>query len=122
MRKSRLIDKDLSVGCARCHDHKYDPVSAADYYGLYGIFQSTTFSFAGGEVHSRPEYLVSLAMPAERDRLDAERSAKIAQVESQINVAGKERAALSPQAASRGGQHFAFEALTVDAAPGAPWA
>ena len=28
----------LSLGCARCHDHKFDAVSMSDYYALYGIF------------------------------------------------------------------------------------
>ena len=31
----------LTIACARCHDHKYDPVSTADYYGLYGVFASS---------------------------------------------------------------------------------
>jgi len=31
----------MTVACARCHDHKYDPVPTADYYALYGVFQST---------------------------------------------------------------------------------
>jgi cytochrome c553 len=31
----------LTLGCARCHDHKFDPIDAADYYGLAGIFKST---------------------------------------------------------------------------------
>jgi len=31
----------LTVSCARCHDHKYDPVATADYYGLYGVFTSS---------------------------------------------------------------------------------
>jgi hypothetical protein len=31
----------LSVACARCHDHKFDPVPTADYYALAGIFAST---------------------------------------------------------------------------------
>ncbi|MDB5310346.1 MAG: Planctomycete cytochrome [Gemmataceae bacterium] len=32
----------LTVTCARCHDHKFDPVPAADYYSLYGVFRSST--------------------------------------------------------------------------------
>lgn len=31
----------LTVSCARCHDHKFDPISQKDYYGLYGIMAST---------------------------------------------------------------------------------
>jgi mono/diheme cytochrome c family protein len=33
----------LTVGCARCHDHKYDPISQKDYYRLAGVFASTSF-------------------------------------------------------------------------------
>ena len=31
----------LTVSCARCHDHKFDPVPTADYYSLYGVFASS---------------------------------------------------------------------------------
>ncbi len=33
----------LTVACARCHDHKYDPILAKDYYALGGIFASSTY-------------------------------------------------------------------------------
>ncbi len=32
----------MTVSCARCHDHKYDPIPTADYYAMAGIFASTT--------------------------------------------------------------------------------
>ncbi len=31
----------LTVGCARCHDHKFDPIPTADYYSMAGIFKSS---------------------------------------------------------------------------------
>lgn len=31
----------LTVACARCHDHKYDPIPTKDYYSLYGVFASS---------------------------------------------------------------------------------
>ncbi len=32
----------LTIACARCHDHKFDPIPTDDYYGLYGIFASSS--------------------------------------------------------------------------------
>jgi cytochrome c553 len=31
----------LTLACARCHDHKYDPIPSQDYYSLYGVFASS---------------------------------------------------------------------------------
>ncbi len=33
----------LTVGCARCHDHKYDPIPTTDYYALGGVFLNTEY-------------------------------------------------------------------------------
>lgn len=50
----------MTVGCARCHDHKYDPVPTQDYYSLYGVFESSyepELPPLVGEVdESSPEY------------------------------------------------------------------
>jgi len=34
----------LTVSCARCHDHKFDPILTADYYSMYGLMESTRFT------------------------------------------------------------------------------
>ena len=31
----------LTIGCARCHDHKFDPIPTSDYYSLYGVLDSS---------------------------------------------------------------------------------
>ena len=43
----------LSLPPHRCHDHKFDPVTTADYYALYGMFASTKFAYAGWKNSSR---------------------------------------------------------------------
>lgn len=50
----------LTLSCARCHDHKFDPVTQADYYGLYGIFESTRYPFPGIELEQKPRDFVPL--------------------------------------------------------------
>ena len=37
----------LTIACARCHDHKFDPLPTADYYALAGIFRSTETLYGG---------------------------------------------------------------------------
>jgi hypothetical protein len=60
----------LTVSCARCHDHKFDPIPTKDYYSLYGIFANSTRPKRIDEqptllpVTETPEYLDYLAQAA----------------------------------------------------------
>lgn len=54
-----------TVACARCHDHKFDPIPTADYYAIAGIFKSTETlwgTVAGNQNHRTTE-LVELPIP-----------------------------------------------------------
>ncbi|MFO0807801.1 MAG: PSD1 and planctomycete cytochrome C domain-containing protein [Gemmataceae bacterium] len=55
----------LSLGCARCHDHKFDPVTMRDYYGLYGIFDSSRYPFPGSEQKPKARSMMPLLPPSE---------------------------------------------------------
>ena len=55
----------LSLGCARCHDHKFDAISTSDYYGLYGIFDSSRYAFPGSEQKQKVRSLAPLLPPTE---------------------------------------------------------
>ena len=50
----------LSIGCARCHDHKHDPITSEDYYALYGVMASSRLPFPGCEPKQQPRDLVPL--------------------------------------------------------------
>ena len=67
----------LTMGCARCHDHKFDPLSTEDYYGLAGIFKSTqtmdNFTVVA-RWHERP--LASPEQLRHRDELQQQATAK----------------------------------------------
>ena len=59
----------LTLGCARCHNHKFDPISIADYYSLAGIFKSSKTMENFKVVAKWHEYV--LAPKADRERLQA---------------------------------------------------
>ena len=51
----------LTVNCARCHDHKYDPIPTRDYYAMAGVFLSSR-NLAGSETNVRNEHSEALPL------------------------------------------------------------
>ena len=94
----------LTVACARCHDHKFDPISQADYYGLAGIFFSTHIlpeltPKGAGETIMR----VPLASDAELERRK-EHARRVDELETQLAEESRARSiafarSLRPEAA-----------------------
>ena len=77
----------LTVGCARCHNHKFDPISTEDYYAWAGIFYSTKTMAHKGHVSKWMERpLPSKEIHAKRlpfqARLDEERAKLVALLEA----------------------------------------
>jgi hypothetical protein len=89
----------LTLRCARCHDHKFDPVTRDDYYGLYGFFASTQFPWAGAEEFSSKktprQHFVALLSPEQAALRLAGHQQQIQKLDAEIRRLEKE----SPMAA-----------------------
>jgi cytochrome c553 len=95
----------LTVGCARCHDHKFDPIPTADYYALAGIFTSTDDAVGvrskmggAGLDYYEPKMLVQLAsfVPSVRDDETRKLEAEIAAAKKEWDGIRDSREGLTP--------------------------
>lgn len=91
----------LSLGCARCHDHKFDPVSMRDYYALYGVFQSTRYPFPGSENKKRQRDLVPLVSATEYAAVMAPFQEEMAAIDADLEALQIERQAARDKAEGR---------------------
>ena len=76
----------MTLSCARCHDHKFDPITNRDYYGLYGIFNSTRYPWPGIELDKRQRDFVPLVAPS-----------RLAEMKQALAARDKEKARLDGQ-------------------------
>src|SRR5262249_1354871 len=80
----------LSVSCARCHDHKFDPIPQRDYYALYGVFNSIRYSFPGAEIYPHPAEMVALVSGKEAEKFYA-RQKELSDIDDAIERLKSER-------------------------------
>ena len=92
----------LTFECARCHDHKYDPVTQRDYYGLFGMFQNVDeaglYSYF---TQSMPTPAMSLMDAPAKEKLSALRSAAAAEEKKLADLRAAKRAAFEQWLAAR---------------------
>ena len=91
----------MTLGCVRCHDHKFDPITQRDYYAIAGMFRSTDSTYKtdngvwssvnASEMPETPE------QQARRAQLLVSNEAKLKSLQSERAAAEKEKAALEPQ-------------------------
>jgi cytochrome c553 len=81
----------LTASCARCHDHKFDPIPQKEYYSLAGIFSSTT-TFYGTEAtngNRNPSRLLSIAADGSVGQLSTKGTGKgssVAAIQKQLKA------------------------------------
>lgn len=109
----------LTLRCARCHDHKFDPVTAEDYYALYGIFASTRYPFAGSEEFQSKSIdrfnFVPLVPPSEAAPLLEEHREQIDSLQESLHYAEEAAARDAASCDARGRELKRLIALLEDA-------
>ncbi len=74
-----MVFMGLTVGCAQCHDHKFDPISQKEFYQLFAFFNNTTQKGRdGGQKNTAPSIVVPYGNGIEKHQalLDAQKSLK----------------------------------------------
>ncbi|HEX3655480.1 MAG TPA: PSD1 and planctomycete cytochrome C domain-containing protein [Pirellulales bacterium] len=85
----------VTLTCCRCHDHKFDPFTQRDYYGLFAFFNQTSVEGKGGSGQTAP--VVDLANDAQRK----ERARLAAEYKRLADLVGKRETVLRDAAASQ---------------------
>lgn len=81
----------LSLSCARCHDHPFDPIPQRDYFALDGILASTIYPFPGSEEERAPDRLVPLLPARELEARLADHAERLAAFEARPAAPEAER-------------------------------
>ncbi len=84
----------LTVGCARCHDHKYDPLTAREFYSLYAFFNNVDEAGNGGPRDGRGNHKPYLRLPA--PELEAQAAAKEKEIAAARTILAEVEERLSP--------------------------
>jgi hypothetical protein len=90
----------LTINCARCHDHKFDPVSQHDYYALYGFFSSTRYPRPGIELDKVQRDFVPLAPREQVAEFEKDRGVKLAELDAKVKAATAEKSAAEKELAA----------------------
>ena len=107
----------LSIGCARCHDHKYDPLSMRDYYALYGIFASTRYAFPGSEEKKTPRDFVPLLPPAQAKPLADAQQAELARLDAEMKRLDEEQKTINARVTELAAASKPAEGATAEPVP-----
>ncbi len=93
----------ITISCARCHDHKFDPITQADYYALAGIFYSShVFTFKGSSARVRNRVQLRAVRTKTEQREIEQAEQRLGKLEPQIaEIEKKHKSALELQQVRR---------------------